>query len=511
MSIYSPKRISATTLAALLALCSPTLAHAFGFGDVVAKAKALAAKAYTPPKSTPAFLKNLSYDDFRQIRFDPKQSLWHASHSNFQVMLVAPGLYFAHIVRIHVVDAAGVHTVPFRKGWFSWPNKALEEKIPDDLGYAGIKLTYPLDHAGVQNQFLAFAGVSYFRGVARGENFGLSARGIAVDTGLASGEKFPIFTDYWLVRPNPQAKMLRFYALLDSPSLAGAYQFLVTPDAPTRVQVEARLFLRQDVKLLGIAPLTSMFFYGSNTPRPAGEWRGAVHDSDGLLLHSGSGEWLWRPLINPTKLQMDYFAANSPQGFGLLQRDRRFRNYQDSEARYENRPSAWVKPQGDWGNGHVVLVEIPSDSEVNDNIVAFWSPDKAAAKGAQYDLRYSLRFGGSGIADESLAHAAKTFVGSGGKTGTYRFVVDFAGGPLEKLAPDAQVEAVVTGVNKAKILQQDVEWVKPLKQWRLSFLAQAPSGKALDLRAYLKSGEKTLSETWTYELPPNNRIAGHGG
>ncbi|MGH8275009.1 MAG: glucan biosynthesis protein G [Gammaproteobacteria bacterium] len=511
MSKYSLKYLSAATLLALLAAILPGRAHAFGFSDVVAKAKALAAKPYVPPKSTPGFLRNLSYDEFQQIRFDPKQSLWHASHSNFQVMLVAPGLYFGHIVHIHIVDAAGIHTVPFRKDWFSWPNDKLKAKVPPDLGYAGLKLTYPLDNADVQNQFLAFAGVSYFRGVARGENFGLSARGIAVNTGLASGEEFPIFTDFWLVRPNPHAHSLRFYALLDGPSLTGAYQFLVIPGAPTQVKVKTALFLRKDVKLLGIAPLTSMFYYGKNTPRPAGEWRGAVHDSGGLLIHSSTGEWLWRPLINPITLQMDYFEANSPKGFGLMQRDRHFRDYQDSEARYDTRPSAWITPRGEWKQGHIVLVEIPSASETNDNIVAFWSPDEAATGGAHYNFDYTLQFGASGIAGEELAQTANTFVGSGGNANTYRFVVDFGGGPLAKLSPKAHVEAVVTGLDQAKILQQDVEWVEPLKKWRLSFLAQAPAGKTLDLRAFLKSGDKTLSETWTYELPANNHIASHGG
>ncbi len=508
MSKHPPYLLSILVLVAL-ATALPGAARAFGFTDVVAKAKALAAKPYKPPPATPDFLTKLSYDEFRKIRFDPKNSLWHQSHSNFQVMLVAPGLYFKHIVNIHVVDAAGVHQVPFQKDWFSWPKK-LAARIPKNLGYAGFKLTYPLDGPNLRNQFLVFAGVSYFRGVARNENFGLSARGIAVDTGLPSGEEFPIFTNYWLVRPSPDAHVLRFFALLDGPSLAGAYRFLVTPGAPTQVKVKASLFLRKDITLLGFAPLTSMFYYGENTPRPAGRWRGAIHDSDGLLIHSNTGEWLWRPLINPINLSTDYFEADSPQGFGLLQRDRHFRDYQDAEARYDTRPSAWITPHNDWGNGHVVLVEIPTDTEINDNIVAFWSPSKAPKAGDHYELDYTLEFGGAGITGEPLARAANSFVGNGGKANVYRFVVDFKGGPLAKLKPDAPVHAVVSGLNGAKILQHNVEWVQPLGTWRLSFLAQAPAGKPLDLRAFLKSGKQTLSETWTYELPSPNRIPTHG-
>src|SRR5690625_1828715 len=249
-------------LLAMLSLLGAQGALAFSFSDVVKQAKSRAEKPYEAPPSTPGFLTNLSYDQFRKIRFNPADSLWHESHSRFQVMLVAPGLYFKHIVNIHMVDAAGMHSVAFKKDDFSWPSDKIKNQVTDKLGYAGFKLTYPLNAPDVQNQFLVFAGVSYFRGVARDQRFGISARGIAVNTGLSSGEEFPIFTDFWLVRPTPQAKSLRFYALLDGPSLTGAYQFVVHPGAPTRVQVKARLFLRKDIKLLGMAPLTSMFQYG---------------------------------------------------------------------------------------------------------------------------------------------------------------------------------------------------------------------------------------------------------
>jgi glucans biosynthesis protein len=498
-------------LLAVLSLLGTQSALAFGFNDVVKMAKSRAAKAYQAPPSTPSFLKDLSYDQFRKIRFNPADSLWHESHSRFQVMLVAPGLYFKHIVNLHVVDAAGTHSVAFKKKDFSWPNDKIKDQVSDQLGYAGFKLTYPLNGSKVHNQFLVFAGVSYFRGVARDEHFGLSARGIAIDTGLASGEEFPIFTDFWLVRPNPTAKSLRFYALLDGPSLTGAYQFVVRPGAPTRIHVTAKLFPRQDIKLLGFAPLTSMFYYGRNTPRPIGMWRGAIHDSDGLLIHSGTGEWLWHPLTNPVKLETEYFDANSPKGFGLMQRERSFRVYQDAEARYDLRPSAWVKPHNDWGKGHVVLVKLPTDSETNDNIVAFWSPSDSAKAGDHYDLDYTLSLGRPSISAEPVGSAHATLVGTGNKKNQYRFIVDFGGGNLDKLSHDASVKAVVSGLNGAKVLQQSVEWVGALAKWRLSFLVQAPSGKNLNLRAYLTDGNKTLTETWSYTLSPDNRFVKHGG
>ena len=490
-------------------------AQSIGFSAVAAKAKALAAKPYQPPPKIPGTLANLDYDQYQQIRFRPEQSLWRKSHTRFQVMLIAPGEYFDHTVKIHVVDAAGVHPLAFNKKLFTWPGGKLESAVPDDLGYAGFKLTYPINKPNVQDQFLVFAGASYFRGVARGENFGLSARGIAIDTGLPGGEQFPDFTQFWLVRPSPDAHVLKLFALLNGKSLTGAYRFVIFPGKPTRIEVYARLFLRKPVDLLGLAPLTSMFYYGANTPRPVDQWRPAVHDSQGLLIHSGTGEWLWRPLINPLSLQMDYVSTNSPQGFGLMQRTTRFNAYEDDGARYDNRPSAWIQPHSDWGKGHVVLVEIPTDSETNDNIVAFWSPDAKTAAGQTINLDYTLEFGGPSISNEPMAQAVATYVGKpkkppqGSKTqDVYRVIADFKGTPLARLGPQAKVGAVVTGIDGTQILEQSVHWVQPSHRWRLSVLAAPATGKPLALRAFLKSGNKTLSETWTYSLPAKNRFGG---
>lgn len=513
---FMAKRLRA--IAALIALVTligwgvPAQADSFSFRRVVARAQALALQRYKPPHSIPAFLAHLDYDEYQKIRFHPRMQLWRESHSHFQVMLMSPGEVYRHTVRIHVVAADGTHTIQFRKSDFHWPSRRLAQRIPSSLGYAGFKLTYPLNHPGVQSQFLVFAGASYFRGVGRGERFGLSGRGIAVDTGLPRGEQFPAFTDFWLVRPSPDAHVLKFYALLDGRSLTGAYRFTVFPGLTTRVEVRAILFIRKDVALLGLAPLTSMFYYGTNTPRPIGQWRPQVHDSGGLLVHLGTGEWLWRPLANPLSLHMDYFIANSPRGFGLLQRDSRFGDYEDAEARYDLRPSAWVAPRQAWGDGHVVLVEIPTDAESNDNIVAFWSPDAKAVRGKRYDLAYTIGFGPPSIPDEPMGQAQATFVGTAqpaagsGGGATYRFVVDFSGGELGSVSPSAHVTAVVTGLQHTTILQQSVRWLPPLHCWRLSLLARPRSGEALQLRAYLKAGDKTLSETWTYELPARNRL-----
>ena len=496
--------------AALTATCAVPPSHAAGFGfeQVVARAQALARQPYQTPGTIPRVLRELDYASYRQIRFKPQRALWRASDSRFQVRLVSPGLYYTHTVKIDVVDAEGVHPVVYDKRDFDFPDPKLAQQIPADLGYAGFRLSYPLNGRSGRTGFLEFAGASYFRGIGRGNVFGLSARGIAVDTGLASGEQFPNFVHYWLVRPNPGASAMKFYALLDGKSLTGAYRFVVYPGQPTRLQVRAVLFARKDIQQLGVAPLTSMFYYGSNTARPAGEWRPQVHDSDGLLIHNGSGEWLWRPLLDPRQLRLDYFATDNVRGFGLLQRDTAFADYQDAAAHYERRPSAWVSPDGDWGKGHVVLVQIPSADETNDNIVAFWMPAAAVKAGDRLGFDYGIALGGPEVAGEPMAHVAKTFVGRGSAEGSYRCVVDFQGGPLARLSPAASVQGVVTGQDGTRVLEQFVEYVPALGQWRLSILAQPEAGKAVELRAFLKQGQNTLSETWSYGLPARNSIGG---
>lgn len=501
-------------MVAMLMFANAAAAGSFGFEQVVAKAKALAEQPYKAPAEVPKFLRELDRSTYGQIRFKPEHALWRTAGSGFQVSLVSPGLYYKHAVKIDVIDAQGAHPLAYDKQDFSFPNQKLAQQVPADLGYAGFKLSYPLNGKGGRTGFLVFAGASNFRAIGRGNDFGLSARGIAVDTGLPSGEQFPSFVQYWLVRPDANATEMKFYALLDGASLTGAYQFVVRPGSPTRLQVKAVLFARDSVRQLGVAPLTSMFFYGSNTARPAGEWRPQVHNSDGLLIHNGSGEWLWRPLLDPRKLKLDYFATDNVRGFGLLQRDTAFADYQDAGAHYERRPSAWVTPEGDWGKGHVVLVEIPTSDETNDNIVAFWMPKGPVKAGDRLSFDYAMALGGPGIAGEPMAHVAKTFVGRGGLVGggkadgAYRFVVDFQGGPLKKVAPSASVQSVVTGQDGTQVLEHFVEYVPALDQWRLSILAKPGAGKAVELRAFLKQGKNTLSETWSYGLPAHNSIGG---
>jgi periplasmic glucans biosynthesis protein len=498
-------------------LASADRASAFGFEDLVAHAQDLAGQTYVPPKPVPRFLRDIDYDAYQGIRFDAANSLWRESDSRLQVMLFPPGLFYTHPVDIHVIDAEGVHLLPYEKGLFEFADPELERRVPADLGYAGFKVTYPLSGADEQNQFLVFAGASYFRAVGRDNAWGLSGRGIAINTGLPAGEEFPSFTSFWLVRPSPQDDSMRIYALLDGKSVTGAYQFDVHPGERTRLEVQSALFARGEVELPGLAPLTSMFFYGENTTRPPGEWRPEVHDSDGLLIHDGaSEEWLWRPLINPRRLEMDFFETGSVRGFGLLQRDTRFDHSQDLGARYDLRPSAWVTVQGDWGPGRVVLVQLPTPSETNDNIVAFWTPAEPMSPDIPLRLAYQIHFGSPAVSGHPAGQAVHSFVGDGSIVGggnvegAYRIVVDFRGGMLDHVGADATVTSTVTALDGGEVIEDFVEYNAPAQAWRLSILAKPARDRDLALRAFLSHGDTAVSETWSYRLPAENDILANG-
>lgn len=488
-------------------------ANPFTYEDVVKRARDTAAAPYKAPKPIPRFLRELSYDQYQNIRFNPDKSLWQDSRSRYQVMLVPPGLFYTHAVKINVVEKGKTQPLSFDRQLFTFADEDLAKRIPPDLGYAGFKLTYPLQGASSQNQFLVFAGASYFRGVGAENAWGISARGIALDTGLPQGEEFPSFVEFWLLRPATSAGQMVIYALLDGPRISGAYQFTVNPGNQLLVNVKATLFARSEIELLGAAPLTSMFFYGENTSRPAGEWRSQVHDSDGLLIQNGkSGEWLWRPLINPKHLEMDYFHTENVKGFGLLQRDTLFSEYQDLGAHYHQRPSVWVDPEGEWGKGKVVLVQLPTDVETNDNIVAFWTPETPLKVLTPLTLSYNLRFGNPDLANQPVGRAINTFVGDGSiigggnESGAYRVIVDFKGGELDKILNSQRVTASVTAQEGGDVLEYYVEHNEPLKAWRLSMLVKPKRQQPLVLRAYLSLEDRALTETWTYRLPAENDI-----
>ncbi|MGQ9830585.1 MAG: glucan biosynthesis protein [Thermochromatium sp.] len=486
---------------------------AFTFAAVVRRAQELATTDYQPDRpELPEALANLDYDQYRDIRFNPAQGLWRSEGLPFQMQLFSRGFLHKDRVTVNVVEEGVARVLPFLHDLFDYGRNPVPEVMPEDLGFAGLRLHYPLNTDAVFDEVAVFLGASYFRAVAKGLNYGVSARGLAIDTGLPTKEEFPVFREFWVFKPARDAVDITLFALLDSESLTGAYSFVIRPGIETIIDVKARLFMRRSVQKLGIAPLTSRFFHGENTDRFIDDFRPEVHDSDGLLIVSSTGERIWRPLANPLSLQVSDFIIENPRAFGLLQRDRDFYSYQDLEAHYQNRPSALVEPIGDWGRGMVELVEIPSDAERYDNIVAYWIPEHKPKPGEELIFEYRLRFARDPEAGLLGGRTIATRIGAAGTDildpSRRKFVIDFAGESLAQRAPvggsaagdepaETAVEGVVTSTS-GELSRPIAQWNPNTQGWRLFFELKPSGREAADLRAFLRQGNDVLSETWSY-------------
>jgi periplasmic glucans biosynthesis protein len=490
--------------------------EAFSLQTVINKAQDLAKKPFQERQATvPDFLVKMRYDDWRDIRFDSEKSLWLKEKLPFTLQFFHPGLYYTKTVNIFTVDGATTQPVPFSKDLFKYGKDELKDRVPLNLGFAGFRVHFPINVEAYRDEVAVFLGASYFRAVAKKQNYGLSARGLAIDTGLPSGEEFPFFTDFWIVKPEANAKKLTLYALLDSVSVSGAYQFVIAPGKETAIDVTSRLFLRKKIEKIGIAPLTSMFFYGENvSQRPIDDFRPEIHDSDGLSIATRAGEWIWRPLYNPRTLLMTSFHAPDPLGFGLIQRDLDFEHYQDLEARYETRPSIWITPVGKWGGGRVELIQIPTDKEINDNIIAFWTPDRLPEKRKPIWFSYRMLWHYPGPGRPPAGRVVATRIAKGRNDKTKMFIIDFAGERLESLPADKPLTAVVTVEPRGRLIEQQLYKNSVTGGWRLVFHIsfEEPSSlekvlptirrPVVELRAFLKLGDNALTETWSYPYQP---------
>ena len=498
-------------LLATLVVIAPWGAHAAAgrtdFDTVGERARSLAAQPYRPaPNSTPEVLRQLSYDQMRDIRFKPERAAWRTEQLPYELMFFHLGKYQTEPVRMHEITAQGDRPFRFNPADFTYGANSLKPETWGDIGHAGFRLHYPLNNPAYKDELVVFQGASYFRALGAGLHYGLSARGLAVDTAGGGPEEFPRFTDFWIEKPVAGSTALNVLALLDSPRVSGAYRFEIQPGATTTMKVQARLYLRDaggnPIKTLGIAPLTSMFNFGENQPS-RDDFRPEVHDSDGLMVASGEGEWLWRPLQNPRRTLVTSFTTQSPKGFGLMQRDRSFSSYEDSEASYERRPSAWVTPTGDWGAGRVELVQLPTPDETHDNIVAYWVPAQLPMAGQPLDIGWQVNWQGDAQQRPPAAWVAQTRVGRSYAAlapNEQQLIVDFTGPDLPKTG---EVRAIASADSNGQITEQNVYRVEASGAWRMTLRVKPldPS-RPVELRAYLSSGPNTLSETWTHILAP---------
>jgi periplasmic glucans biosynthesis protein len=499
------------------ALCQTWEREDVGFESIQSRARDLAYKPFVPPNrdSLPSWMNDLSYDQYRDIRFNPNQALWATEKLPFRAMFFHPGYLYREPVTLNEFTSSHQQQIRLAEAFFNYgPLVAKHGDLPMEGGFAGFRLHAPLNNPDIFDELVAFQGASYWRALGKNQRYGISSRGIAVDTGAdGAAEEFPSFREFWLKKPVETDTQAVFYALLDGPSYSGAYQFKITPGNESIVDVKAVLFARRAVQRLGIAPMSSMFWFGENSRRRFDDFRPEVHDSDGLAIRTGNGERLWRPISNDTgKLEFSSFEMEKCGGFGLLQRDRRFSAYEDGEASYHLRPSLWIEPTSDWGPGKVMLMEIPTTNELSDNTTAMWEPAHTPQPGERVEFSYRQHWTMDEDPSQADGHVVATRTGvhdwqKEQRTITVEFVGNALGQPSDQ-ALTPLVQATGAGAEKVKIQGVTIQ-AMPEARWRVAFqLAPATEGGKLadigpvELRCCIKRGENFLTETWVHRVIP---------
>ncbi len=469
----------------------------FSRETVVDMAREMARQDYSPRPPVPEDWRALTYDQYRDIRFPREHALWADTDRSYNVDFFAPGLYFPRATKVFAVEDGMARPVPFDLAMFDKGDLVPElTKTAETLGFSGIRLRTDLGHPDYKTEFCVFQGASYFRAIGIGQTYGLSGRGLALNTADPEGEEFPDFIRFWLEAPGPDQTNMVVHALMDSPSVTGAYRFDITPGPDSVMDVEATLFPRVELDNVGIGPLTSMFLYDQTNRHRFDDFRPAVHDTDGLLMLNGNGEVIWRPLANPLQLQVSSFVDTSPRGFGLMQRARKLSDFADLEALYHNRPGLWVEPKGDWGRGAVTLVEIPTDEEVYDNIVAYWRPETPIAAGQQVDLAYRLTWTADAAVQGDLARVLNTAMGKRHFAEGRVVVIDFEDSPLFDEGPDAI--DVHTHSPHVEVSEGVLQRNPSTGGLRLAFTFDPGERRHVELRAQLRKGGQNASEVWLY-------------
>ena len=486
--------VAAYAPCAQLRAADTAAAYPFSMEVLLAEAKRGAATLFAPQRNTvPAALGKLSPEQYRSIRFNPEMGIWRAEELPFRLELLPVGFNFQTNVTVSTVDAGMARDLVATPAMFEISPTLPQLGSKVSLPLSGFRIRSQINNKKVWDEFLVFQGASYFRAVAQHLLYGLSARGLAIDTAEPSGEEFPSFTHFWVEQPAPRAAQLVIYALLESKSATGAFRFTVQPGVETAMDVDATLFPRVELKVVGIAPLTSMFLFDETNRGRLDDYRPEVHDSDGLQVNSRSGEQIWRPLANPAKLQISTFTTAPPQGFGLVQRSRQQSDYQDFENMYERRPSAWVEPAGEWGPGSVELVEIPSGRETNDNIVAFWRPAAPLQPGHGAHFAYRITWNALPKPLKGMGTTMATRSGASLDGRRRVFLVDFvgAGDNVDGLRLDLSASAGKLS-NVALLSNAALHGV------RASFEIDPNGADLIEMRLRVMRGNKPITETWLY-------------
>lgn len=504
--------LSSTSLSSAVFAIEP-ISGAFDYDSFSQRMKDLAAQPYQSPVliDSPAYT-GLNYDGYRRVQFNTDKARWNGDDHGFQIQAFPPGWLFKETVSVYEITDGDAHPFAFGSDDFIYHFDDDEERKAIETaefpGIAGFRINYPLNTPDLADELVAFLGASYFRALGRGNIYGSSARGLLINSWREGPEEFPRFSEFYVERPTGDGP-LTVYAALESPSVTGAYRFLISPanqdQQETVMDVTARLYFRSDIGEIGIAPLTSMFLFAETNRHEFDDYRPQVHDCSGLVFEPEAGLPQWRQLNNTPQLGNSFFWDANMRAFGLYQRNRDFDSYQDAGAHYERRPSMRVEPTHDWGQGQVRLIEIPAKSETDDNIAAFWIPNEPPKAGGEREYGYRLIWGDLVPAQEAeLAHVVETRIGKGGVSGVEnalslrKFVVDFDGGRLAELSPDTIFE-VDAKASAGEITSSTFSRIDANGLWRLVLDIETSGENLIELRASIGSGGEPLTEAWLYQ------------
>ncbi len=504
-----PAGFSPAEAAGSLTLGAP---ETFSFEGLKATAAQLSAQPYTAPRQPdPAVVSKIDYENWGKITFNTDSSLFANGPGQFPVTFFHIGKFFPKSVEMYAVEKGQARPIVYSQAMFDMPADSPAKQLEQGIGFAGFRIQEPRDGSldWRKNDWAAFLGAAYFRAIGELFQYGLSARGVAVNTAVADrDEEFPDFTRFYIEAPTTNDTIV-INALLEGPSLTGAYRFTMTRAKGVTMAIDHTLNIRKDIARLGIAPITTMYWFSETVKQTGIDWRPEVHDSDGLSLWTGTGERIWRPLNNPERTTASAFADRSPRGFGTDQRDRVFDHYQDGVF-YDKRPSLWVEPGGDWGQGAVQLIEIPTDDEIHDNVVATWVPAEPATAGKAFAFTYKLYWQADEPFPTSLARCVATRMGRGGQPGLPRpagvrkFMVEFLGGPLATLPFGVKPEAVLSTSRGHFTPYLYTEAVPDglAGHWRAQFDLVVEGTDPVELRCHLKNDNEVLTEIWAFQYHP---------
>lgn len=485
----------------------------FSFEALSRRARSMARRAYVPPaRPMPEVVQKIDYDAHGKIKYRPDKAPFAERDGAYPVTFFHLGQFFGKPVRMYLLQDGSAHEVEYKPELFDMPADSPAHALPKNCGFAGFRFQEWNTAEDWRTQdWVAFLGASYFRAIGALGQYGLSARGVAIDAAVAEkDEEFPDFVEFYIEAADKPEAPVVVYALLDGPSVTGAFRFSTVRGLDRSqgvvMNVTSSIHLRKDVMRLGLIPLTSMFWYSEYGGHQLNDWRPEVHDSDGLAIWTANGERIWRPLNNPPGTTISAFVGANPRGFGLMQRDRNFDNYRDG-VRYDRRPSLWVEPLKPLGDGAIELLEIPTDDEIHDNIGAFWVPAKPPKAGETYELSYRLHWtGDEPYPAKNIAQTIATRVGRGGEPGkprpanVYRFAIEFDRPEVMKRIPYGVFPDVNVSTSIGKVLRTFAEPVPDGNVWRAVFDVEIEPNAVADIRLYLALNGEPLTETWLYQF-----------